>query len=574
MNIHSRMPNPQLASVYAPQAITQVPRLLSHLDRDSHSVTRGCFDRDYWSWKFRDFPLGMAQSAAYPLALLWHYPFPENPYYRSSRVLEWITHALEFTLDRQHANGSFDAFAPNEQDGGTTLGVLHGTLEAFRIVRNAAGAGLQSRIAAAAERACAFTINYEEDHGFISNHRALFAVTLLDAFEVLGEDSYRRRAERLVQSILSRQSSDGWYLEYGGPDPGYESLGIFHLAVYWYRTDSAELLASLRRAVEFYAWCVHPDGSAGGVYGSRQTALYFPGGFELLAAQVPMAAAVARFFRERLPHGNVVTPAIADLENLPPLLYSYLEASLSTGTGAPTLPLPCESFEGLAEFSDSGISVKASPVFYFVSSASKGGVCRVFDKRTNALVYEDAGYLVRTGRFRWTSQMIGTGNRTDPDPGHAVASTAQFAGFRQELLTPVRFLVLRVMNLTLFRNPALGVWLRRLIIRRLVSAKREGPLRLRRSVGFLEDRIHFHDRLERIHAVTVDEVGLPRSLLSIHMGSARYFHRSELDNTIEVETEGMAAALNRHGFTEHRWVLRFSAATRSEPANAHLEVVQ
>jgi hypothetical protein len=574
MNMDNRALNPQFASVYARYAIAQIPRLLSQLDRDQHSDTRGCFDRDHWSWKFRDFPLGMAQSAAYPLALLWRYPFPENPYYRSSQVLDWITRAVDFTLDRQHGNGAFDAFSPNEQDGGTTLGVLHGILESFRVVRDAVSEGLHARIAEATERACAFTRNYDEDHGFISNHRALFAVAFLDASELLNEKSYLLRAEGLIKSILERQSSDGWFLEYGGPDPGYESLGISHLAVYWQRTGSPELLASLRRAVEFYSWCVHPDGSAGGVYGSRQTALYFPGGFELLASEIPVAAAVSKFLRERLHRGNVVTPAIADLENLPPLLYSYLEASLAPGSTDSVPTLPCESYEGLADFEDSGISVKATRAFYFVSNASKGGICRAFDKKTGELVYEDAGYLVRTGKRRWISQMIGMGRRTTPEHGDSMASTTQFVEFRQTLLTPLRFLILRILNLTFFTIPRLGAWLRRQIVRRLVSAKRQGPFRLRRSVRFSETSIVFHDRLERSHAATVDEVDLPRSLLSIHMGSARYFHTSDLHDTFAVNTAGMSSALNQNGYAEHRWVLRFLPLNSVEPSNTHPEVVQ
>jgi hypothetical protein len=575
MNMDNRVLNPHLASVYAPYAIAQIPRLLSHLDRDEFSDTRGCFDRDHWSWKFRDFPLGMVQSAAYPLALLWRYPFPENPYYRSPRVLDWISRALEFTLERQHANGAFDAFSPNEQDGGTTLGVLHGTLEAFRVVRDAVREGLETRIAEATARACAFTFNYDEDHGFISNHRALFAVALLDAHELLNDNSYRVRAEDLIQSILAQQSPDGWFQEYGGPDPGYESLGISHLAVYWQRTGSAELLASLQRAVEFYSWCVHPDGSAGGVYGSRQTALYFPGGFELLAPTVPLAAAVARFMRERLLRGNVVTPAISDLENLPPLLYSYLEAGLAPASPDSVPTLPCESFEGLVEFKDSGISVKATRGFYFVSNASKGGVCRAFDKSTGELAYEDAGYLVRTGKRRWISQqMTGMGHRTDPELGDSITSITQFVEFRQELLTPARFIFLRLLNLTLFTSPALGAWLRRQIVRRLVSAKRDGPFQLRRSVAFSETSITIHDRLEKRSAATADEVKLPRSLLSIHMGSARYFHMSDLLETFAVNTAGMSASLNQNGYAEQRWVLRFLPVQSFEPSNTHPEVVQ
>jgi hypothetical protein len=93
-------------------------------------------------------------------------------------------------------------------------------------------------------------------------------------------------------------------------------------------------------------------------------------------------------------------------------------------------------------------------------------------------------------------------------------------------------------------------------------------------VGFSETSIVFHDRLERSHAATVDEVDLPRSLLSIHMGSARYFHKSDLIDTLAVNTAGMSSALNQNGYAEHRWVLQFLPLNSAEPSNTHPEVVQ
>ena len=83
-----------------------------------------------------------------------------------------------------------------------------------------------------------------------------------------------------------------WPLEYDGFDPGYETLGIQYLARYWEKTRDARVLASLRRAVAFFAHAVHPDGSVGGAYGSRHTRLYFPAGFEILAGEIPEAASV------------------------------------------------------------------------------------------------------------------------------------------------------------------------------------------------------------------------------------------------------------------------------------------
>jgi hypothetical protein len=525
--------------VYTAQALAQVPRLLSCLDREPHSATGGCFDRDHWSWKFRDFPLGNLHAAAYALALLWKHPFADNPYFGSPRLLEWIEASIDFRLRQQHANGAFDSFTPNEQDGGATLWAVHGILEACRVLGDSLNPELRARVVQMTARAVAFTSAYEENHGFVSNHRALYALALLDAHELLGDDGCLRRAETWIDSIIARQSPDGWYFEYEGPDPGYESLGIFHLALYWRRTHSRRLLESLGNAVEFFSWCVHPDGSAGGSYGSRHTALYFPGGFEILASELPVAGAVARFLRERIASGNVVTPAISDIENLPPLLFSYLEAALAADTTEAVPSLPCEAFTGTREFPASGIAVHATHAYYFIWNAAKGGVCRCFDKTTGTVCYEDAGYLVRAGGRNWTSQIAGMGK------GSGWVANAGFAEYRQEQISPFRFLVLRILNLTLFRSPALGDRVRRVIVKRLILTKRPGALALCRRAEFGPDWIRLHDRLSLSGPMSVESVELPRSLLPIHMGSARYFHPSELKPLPPAATGQAAAQLNR-----------------------------
>jgi len=105
--------------------------------------------------------------------------------------------------------------------------------------------------------------------------------------ELTAERAFLGRGEAEVSEIMGRQSPDGWYSEYGGADPGYESLGIYYLAKVWARTQDASLLGSLRRSIHFLTHAVHPDGSVGGAYGSRCTSLYMPGGLEMLAAHDP-----------------------------------------------------------------------------------------------------------------------------------------------------------------------------------------------------------------------------------------------------------------------------------------------
>ncbi len=558
------------AARYMPDVLRAVPRLLHELDREPRSLSYGRFDRQHWGWKFRDHPLGMLQTAAYPLALLWRFPLPDNPYHRSERLLGWIEGAFEETLERQHRSGAFSAFVPYEQDPMSTLGMAHGLSEAYLIVREALAPPLGRRFLASLGRAADFALHRDEDHAFVSNHWALFAVAFRTAYDLLGDERYRRRSEQVLDRIFSHQSPDGWYHEYGGPDPGYESLGIFHLATYWRRTGAVEVLDSLRRSVEFYAHCVHPDGSVGGGYGSRHTSLYVPAGFEVLASEIPLAASVAAFMAERLTRHNVVIPSIADVPNLPPLAYGFLEAALVPGDPPPDgLPaLPCESDDTRRRFDDSGVSVVGTRRYYAVLNAGKGGVCRVFDRVGDRIAYEDAGYLVTQGRRRWTSQLTGLASPEQGKPGERpargsldgddVVCAARLAEARQILPTPAKLLLLRALNLTLFRSPRIGHWIRKRITARLITDRRLGPFQLRRRVRFGPDEIRFEDRLEALGPSRVEAVALPRSFTGIHMGSAKYFHPSDLTDTPLPPVGHMAAALNGHGVAECAFALRFS----------------
>lgn len=547
---------------YGPELEGMGFRLLGLLDREPDSRTFGCFDRDHWAWKFRDHPLAMAQSAVYPLALLWRFPVADEALHGSTRVVEWLHGAFAYTLDRQHANGAFDLVAPNEQDPGSTLGVMHALSEAFLLLEDARPAGLEDRFRDGLRRACEFALRHEEEHAFISNHWALFAMTYLNAAAVLAERRYAAHAAELVERIVARQSPDGWYHEYGGPDPGYESLGLLHLATYWRRTRDPEVLRSLRRAVEFFAHCVHPDGSVGGAYGSRRTALYFPAGFEILAEVDGQAAGVARFLRARLGRQNVVTPKLVDAENLPQVVYAYVEACLvpsSRGETDAETPPPCESLRGMRAFEDAGLVSVGREAYYAVASARRGGVLRAFARAGERLAYEDVGYVARAGKQVWASR---TGRCDRWVVAEDTLTTAvAFGEVRQELLTPLRLLVLRLLNLTLFRSPALGGWLRRMIVRRLMERERAGPCRLQRRVTFAEDAIRVTDRITASPRPRELQIAPRRTFTGVHMGSARYFHPSELDDAGVLETPGIDTMQARAGAVVRRFVVRIGTGT-------------
>lgn len=546
------------ASVYAPVALAEVPRLLGKLDREPHSRTYGSFDRENWAWKFRDFPIGVLQWAGMlPLAWLWKLDLPGNSWRASPALGEWTRAALNELLRRQHPNGAFDSVGPYTQDHGASLAACYYLSETARLLGAELSEVDHARVRDAITRAVAFAGRATEDYAYISNHHALFALGLVAAAEWCDEPRWRERADETVREIISHQSADGFYEEYGGNDPGYESLGIDYLARMWSRTGDATLLDSLRHAVEYYWYAPQLDGSLGGAFGSRHSRLWFPAGFERLAGRIPEAASVAAYMRARLCHGEVVTPANVDAQNLPVMLASYLSACQATEPALATSPLPCEDMRGARVFV-SGTHVAGTDRYYSVAALQKGGVLRVVERDRQRLAYDDAGWVVHSDGRTYASQMLGLSTFQSSDDGRSAVVRASFGLVRQDQLTPVRFVILRLLNLTVFRSLVLGNWVRRFLISRLITSTASAPISLERELRFLEDRIEVHDTLRLGAPLKIDSLELVRAFTGIHMGSAKYFHPSEMLAIAMPSTAGLGERLTRHQSCELRFVIEFA----------------
>jgi hypothetical protein len=537
------------AMAYAPLVLGAAPRLLGHLDREPHSASYGSFDRDHWGWKFRDFPILMTQWAMLPIALLARTPLPDSPYFGSARLLAWARAALRALCERQHASGAWDSIGPNNQDYGAALGSAYYLVETARALGDALDDSDRERVGGCLERAVRFALRSREDHAFVSNHQALYALGWRAAGEWLGDAQLARRCGETIEQILSRQHADGFYSEYGGFDPGYETLGIQYLALLWDRTRDVRLLGSLRRAIAFFAHAVHPDGSVGGAYGSRHTRLYFPAGFELLSGEIPEAAGVAAFLRARLAQGEVVTPANVDAHNAYVVTLSYLHACRAAVLPLAAAPLPCDALRGERLFA-SGLLAAGTDAYYAVFALGKAGIGRVHARATGLLVHEDAGWVLRDGRGLHATQLaqcefarLASG---------AYESRGALGVVRQEQLTPLRFLALRVLNLTLFRSEALGRLVRRAIVERLITRVPESPHRFVRTLALSPTEIAVRDAFEAPpgRVLTAEPA---RELTAIHMGSAKTFHPSalrELAGTGPAEADELAARLARDGKAE------------------------
>ncbi len=116
--------------IFAREALAQIPKILTLLDRNPHSSTYGCFDRNFWHYKIIDFPSGMAQEFIWPLALAYETDVANNPFYKQPAIKEWVKAGILFASRSAHKDGSCDDYFPYE-----------GAVGAERLQRVAVGHG-------------------------------------------------------------------------------------------------------------------------------------------------------------------------------------------------------------------------------------------------------------------------------------------------------------------------------------------------------------------------------------------------------------------------------------------------
>lgn len=502
-------------------------RVLSEQNRDPHAPAHGCFDRRFWGWKLVDYAEATFQrNLLLPAWMLERGGVADAA--ERAVLTSSVRSGLAFAAGAQHADGSWDQAFPHEHSFGAAAFLLHPLLEAYGTVREECDAAFRSTVERMLRRASDFLCAHGEEHGHIANHLAGAALSLAKAGAFFGEERYGARADQVLGSILEHQSPEGWFLEYLGADPGYQTLCVYYLAQLQEVRPSAALAAALERAVEFLAWFVHPDGSFGGEYGSRRTGVFYPGGLALLASKGNRtAAAIVGAMLGSIAARRTVTLDNVDVANLAPLCANYLLlADRAPEISGAVPPLPRER-EGAADFVEAGIHVRSTARRYVVVGASNGGVVKVWDRADGRVLANDGGYAGRDARGAFvTTQGTGTGRATVS--ADTITVDAPFVRMPRALPTPAQFLVLRPVNLTLMRSVGVGNAVKRALVRLLISGGKPLPLTLRRTVTVGAGEVRITDQVSAPAGARMRGLECGRPFVGIHMASARYYEHAGL----------------------------------------------
>lgn len=525
----------QLPKVYIEEFKRVASLAFSMWNRDPGSPSFGSFDRQYWGWKFRDMSDATLQYAVklcveYSAMMGW-----------DSVLAPLLEGYVAYCRRIQLRDGSFDQCYPNER----TPGVVYDILSTLIYVRRSpylTSSGAQADLDGIIARAAVFALRTDEVHGEIANHLAEYAYELFCFAEYAEDEKAKQKGEAYLERLLFLfDRNEGWFREYDGPDPGYQTRTLRYLAKCAVLLDRTELWDVAHRAAGFIEAVLMPDGSIHPMLGARSTALLYPSGIELLAVRDRRHEGLAARVREAWSHGRVPLPSWLDFANAIRLaddafdawrIVSEQENEVKRETEC------CNKDESETSFANAGISVFRSRDRFVYIGYRLGGVVVIYERKNNdewVLQYEDSGYLLRVpgSDKRWLTRMPNSGILVECSANRLLIKSV-FCRSLHEDLTPWRFLVLRMLNLTVLRFQWFGDFFRKKIVGRLVNSRREIPVVLLREISVLRDRVSISDIVGDHRGISNKmrgELFRCRRLTGTHMASSRYFQEQELQET-------------------------------------------
>ena len=504
-------------SEYTGHVSVLLSRVLSLQNRNPISATYGCLDRNFWHFKtLVDFPSATYQQPVLGLSSLWE---EAGAFSGSHDLSNAIRGGILYWCEIQNRDGSFNEYYQNDRSFCPTAFTTFGVAFAFKRSRELFDPPDADRILRSLNRSAAWLARQENPS--VVNQMMASALALRAVADLTSDVSMSSAASNRLTEVLASQSEEGWFPEYDGADVGYSMLALDMLALYDQSWPERRVRDASERLAAFIVGFLHPDGTAGGHYGSRSTQHVFPFGIEYFAQQGSAPARAARaWLRNHLKLGTGLTSLAVDDKYVAYFYFNSYVMALLTAEEIDDAPQDLPA--GTMDYSQARIlRVQEGPLKGWIGYG-RNGVCRFYEGEK--LAHVDGGYVIRLADGRQcASQVADPGARLDLDTSSSQSIQVEGrVGLLDDSLPLVRWIVpFKLFCRTVLKFDGLAYWFHRYIKgQRIVRTKQE-PVSITRLFSLLEKEIVIEDRLESSGS-EIAEAYLMGDFSTVHSPSSRY----------------------------------------------------
>ncbi len=514
-------------SIYSDFILKNVPRVITQVDRDEHSTTYGSCDRNHWHLKTRDFTSSILQQTGLSLALLYSVNFDGNIYYKNENLKKWSEATVYYWSKIQLKDGSFNEYYPYEHGFPPTAFSLYGACETYKRLEM-----MDETLIDKFRKTGKYLISHIEERAF--NQEIASITALYSLFTIIKEDWVLAGIEPKLNRVLKLQSSEGWFPEYGGADLGYLSVALDMLSEYYYMSGDTRVKTPIQCVINFITYFVHPDGTIGGEYGSRNTTYFLPNGIEnaVQFGDVNAAAIKDRLFNNSKMY-NYFMDSVDDRYFSHYLMHSFLKAiekerdntNVNTVEKLPFLYNHCEYFK------ESGLISATKLPSHVIISLRKGGVIKVWRDGEEILI--DCGYRVNYGKGK-----VAATNWLDPSyqisfGNHVAKVRGSMNVVSLKVSTPIMHMGLRLVAFLL------GNKIISFLKKKMIFANKHSDIKFERIIDFRDTEIIIKDTIESNHKIRLEKA----SNMSLrHVASGKFYSDSDLLSETGVIATGINEA--------------------------------
>lgn len=521
----------ETTTLYSQTVNSILCRFFSQGDWNPYSQTYGCFDRNYWHYRMvSGFPSAIFQQAALSLALLFTINDPSNNYYQKTSIIKQAESAIKFWTKIQHNDGSFDEWYQFERSHVATAFTSYAISESLILLDEYISKEIREQATKSLQKA-AFWLSKHYDLK-VANHNTGALAALYNIYLITNDVKWKKTLKSYISILERQQNSEGWFQEYGGADPGYNGLSLDFLAKCYHRTGDKDLLPLIEKALKFNVYFLHPDGSYGGEYGSRNTKYLLPHGLELLANKFIEAHYLLQPFQDSSHFQNLVNPKSVDDRYLifffaPNYLYAWKDANSNHSTN--------NSFNSFDKvFFQAGLIVKKSNRQYCVVSLKKGGVIKVFHQKEKVKqeVYADTGYIIEcyNGEL-FTTQWLDTTNKISSANFQPTIKISRRFGLEKTGPKRSYLLFFHVFMITIGRVAFISKILETSIKRKyIINNKFSKSFNFSRTIQLSEDKFEIDDEIT--WKSVPKRFGLLKNVSFLHVPSSKMSGNFQSENSL------------------------------------------
>ena len=264
-----------------------IPRLLGQIDRDPDSPSYGSFDRNFWHYKIRDFSSIILQQGLLVIDTIRKFQTENNPYFGNPVLEKFTRGGINFWFSQQLKDGSFNEYYPYEHGFPPTAFSLYTIGLLFK---NNPSWKPDPEIKRSIQKSVNRLLKNPEKEALNQQAAALAGIALCSDIKGISVD--KGIFEKHLAEFFSRQSSEGWFPEYGGPDTGYLSVTIDCLYDYYEITNDERAWEAMEKAVNYIFSMMSVSGDIPAMINSRNTDYLVPYGLARLAHTNQKAAAI------------------------------------------------------------------------------------------------------------------------------------------------------------------------------------------------------------------------------------------------------------------------------------------